>query len=227
MARALGVVSRTPRLLERLDATTRCGTRGAGTDLTLGLPRTAHVGERSVRKPARDLVYTPNLPTEEVFTVVHKDCVDGTVRATKPLIHGGTVIEDFTLTFASGRVVDLRAAEGEAMLRQLVETDPGAARLGEVALVPDSSPIGRVGRLFYNTLYDENAVSHLALGSAYRFTLEGGETMTDEAFEHAGGNRSAAHADFMIGSDALDVDGVFRDGRVEPLMRQGEWVTSV
>jgi aminopeptidase len=200
--------------------------RGPGTDMTLGLPN-GHLWVSGQSESQHGILYTPNLPTEEVFTLVHKDRVDGTVRATKPLIHGGTVIEDFSLTFERGRVVGLHARVGEPMLRKLVETDAGAARLGEVALVPDSSPIGRIGRLFYNTLYDENAASHLALGSGYRFTLDGGETMSDEAFEQAGGNRSAAHSDFMIGSGELDVDGLFADGRVESLMRQGEWATPV
>jgi aminopeptidase len=109
------------------------------------------------------------------------------------------------------------------MLRQLLDTDEGARRLGEVALVPHGSPISQSGLLFYNTLFDENAASHVALGSAYRFTLRGGEAMTNEEFEAAGGNRSAVHTDFMIGSGKLDIDGVFADGRSEPLMRSGEW----
>jgi aminopeptidase len=149
--------------------------------------------------------------------------VDGEVRSTRPLTYGGTLIEDFTLRFAAGRVVEARAARGEAVLRQLLDTDDGAARLGEIALVPVSSPVSASGLLFYNTLFDENAASHVALGSAYKFTLEGGESMEDEAFEQAGGNRSAVHVDFMVGSDRLDIDGVRDDGAVEPLMRQGEW----
>jgi aminopeptidase len=168
-------------------------------------------------------LFAPNLPTEEVFTIAHKDRVDGTVRSTKPLSHGGTLIENFSLRFEAGRVVDIKAAKGEAMLRQLVGTDEGAARLGEVALVPHSSPVAASGLLFYNTLFDENAASHVALGSAYRFTLADGEAMPDEEFERAGGNRSAVHTDFMIGSAELDVDGVLPDGRTEPLMRRGEW----
>jgi aminopeptidase len=120
--------------------------------------------------------------------------------------------------------VSVSAARGEAVLRQLVETDSAAGRLGEVALVPHSSPIAQSGRLFYNTLFDENAASHVALGSAYKFTLEGADAMTDEQFEQAGGNRSAIHVDFMIGSGELDVDGVLRDGTAEPVMRRGEWV---
>jgi aminopeptidase len=124
--------------------------------------------------------------------------------------------------------VDLRAARGESVLRQLVETDAAAGRLGEVALVPNSSPIAQSGRLFYNTLFDENAASHVALGTAYKFTLKDGDTMTEEEFERAGGNRSAVHVDFMIGSGELDVDGVASDGKTrEPLMRRGDWVEPV
>ena len=130
----------------------------------------------------------------------HCERVDGIVRSTKPLSYGGQLIEDFTLRFDKGRVVDVKAARGEAAMRQLLETDAGAARLGEIALVPHSSPISQSGLLFYNTLFDENAASHVALGSAYKFTMTGGEDMSDIDFERAGGNRSSTHVDFMIGS---------------------------
>jgi aminopeptidase len=196
---------------------------GPGTSLTIGLP-TGHVwvGGRSAN--AAGIMFAPNLPTEEVFTMPHKDRVDGVVRSTKPLSYGGTLIENFTLRFDGGRVVEVHAERNENVLQRLVEMDPGAARLGEVALVPHSSPVAQTGRLFYNTLFDENAASHIALGAAYKFTLRGGEAMPDEAFEAAGGNRSATHVDFMIGSAELDVDGVRPDGAAEPLMRRGEWI---
>jgi aminopeptidase len=195
---------------------------GPGTSLTLGLP-SGHVWISGRTDSQNGIPFTANLPTEEVFTVAHKDRVEGTVRSTKPLSYGGTLIENFTLRFDEGRVVEFHAERGEAVLRQLVETDPGAARLGEVALVPHSSPVSQSGLLFYNTLFDENAASHVALGSAYRFTLKGGEAMNDEEFAQAGGNRSATHVDFMIGSGELDVDGVLAGGGTEPLMRRGEW----
>lgn len=199
---------------------------GGGTDLTIGLPDGhSWVSGRSVTRSG--IAFTANLPTEEVFTIPHKDRVDGTVRATKPLSHGGTMISGFTLDFAGGRVVKVTAEHGESVLRQLVETDAGAGRLGEIALVPHSSPISQSGLLFYNTLFDENAASHVALGSAYKFTLTGGDSMDDEEFERAGGNRSAIHVDFMIGSADLDVDGIGRDGRAEPLMRRGEWAVAL
>jgi aminopeptidase len=196
--------------------------KGPGTDLTLGLPA-GHTWVSGTSVSRTGIEFAPNLPTEEVFTIAHKDTVDGTVRSTKPLSYGGTLIERFNLRFERGRVVQLSAERGEAVLRQLVDTDDGAGRLGEVALVPHSSPVSQSGRLFYNTLFDENAASHVALGSAYKFTLQGGETMDDETFERAGGNRSAVHVDFMIGSGELDIDGVRADGSSEPLMRRGEW----
>jgi aminopeptidase len=158
-----------------------------------------------------------------VFTMPARDRVDGHVRASKPLSYGGTLIEDFSFTFEGGRIVDVRAARGQEVLRRLVATDPGAARLGEIALVPHSSPVSQTGHLFFSTLFDENAASHLAIGTAYAFTLQGGEAMTVEEFERAGGNRSATHVDFMIGSGELDIDGVRADGTTEPVMRAGEW----
>jgi aminopeptidase len=195
-----------------------------GTALTVGLPD----GHRWVAGQSTSrggVVFAPNLPTEEVFTMPHKDRVTGIVSSSKPLSYGGTLIEDFSVEFRDGRIVNVRARNGLQVLEDLVATDDGAGRLGEIALVPHGSPISRSGLLFFNTLLDENAASHLAIGSAYRFTMAGGEAMEEEAFERAGGNRSAVHVDFMIGSEALDVDGVGANGRVEPVMRAGEWVT--
>jgi len=198
--------------------------RGPGTDLTIGLP-SGHVWVSGRATTSSGVAFTPNLPTEEVFTMPHKDKVDGIVRSSKPLSYGGTLIDNFAFRFEGGRIAETTAERGEAVLRELVATDGGAARLGEIALVPASSPVAQSAVLFYNTLYDENAASHLAIGSAYRFTLAGGETMTDERFAAAGGNESAVHVDFMIGSNELDVDGVRAGGAAEPLMRRGEWAT--
>jgi aminopeptidase len=197
---------------------------GPGTSLTLGLPD-GHTWVAGRSFSQSGIEFAPNLPTEEVFTIAHRDRVDGTVRSTKPLSYGGTLIEGFSLRFERGRVVSSSAERGGDVLRRLIDTDDGAGRLGEVALVPHSSPISQCGRLFYNTLFDENAASHVALGSAYKFTLDGGETMDDDAFARAGGNRSAVHVDFMIGSGELDIDGVLPAGTPEPLMRRGEWTT--
>lgn len=197
--------------------------RGPGTSLTIGLPD-HHVWVSGQSTAASGIVFAPNVPTEEVFTMPHKDRVNGVVSSSKPLSYAGTLIENFRVEFVDGRAVSVSADKGQEMLRELVSADEGAARLGEVALVPHSSPISQSGLLFYNTLFDENAASHVALGSAYKFTMNGGEEMTDAAFEAAGGNRSVVHVDFMIGSGALDIDGVRRDGTSEPLMRKGEWV---
>jgi aminopeptidase len=199
---------------------------GPGTDLTVGLPP-GHIWVSGASTSRNGIRFVPNLPTEEVFTIADRHRVAGVVRSTKPLNYAGSLIEDFSLTFDEGRVVALKAARGEAVLRQLVETDAAAGRLGEVALVPHSSPIAQSGRLFYNTLFDENAASHVALGTAYKFTLSGADAMSDDEFERAGGNRSAVHVDFMIGSAELDVDGVSSDGMThEPLMRRGDWTDS-
>lgn len=197
--------------------------RAPGTDLTIGLAE-GHTWVSGQSASRNGILFAPNIPTEEVFTMPHKDRVDGVVRSSRPLSYGGTLIEDFSIRFDRGRAVEVNAATGQAVLRELVSTDEGAARLGEVALVPHSSPVSRSGLLFYNTLFDENAASHLAFGAAYKFTMTDGESMPDERFVDAGGNRSAIHVDFMIGSAELDIDGVAADGSSEPLMRKGEWV---
>jgi aminopeptidase len=195
---------------------------GPGTNLTLGLPA-GHIWVSGRSASRNGIPFTANLPTEEVFTLAHKDRVDGTVRASKPLSYGSTLIEGFTVTFEHGRVINMTADRNADTLQRLLDTDDGARRLGEVALVPHSSPISDSGLLYYNTLFDENAASHVALGNAYKFTLKGGNELSDEDFEKAGGNRSAVHVDFMIGSGDLDVDGVLPNGTTEPLMRRGEW----
>jgi len=193
-----------------------------GTDLTVGLPK-GHVWRSGRMTSQNGIDFTVNLPTEEIFTLPHKDKTEGVVTATKPLSYGGVLIEDFSLTFADGRVVKASAAKGEEVLRKLIETDEGASRLGEVALVPHSSPISQSGLLFYNTLIDENAANHIALGEALRFFMEGGEAKSDDEFAAAGGNLSLIHVDFMIGSGEMDVDGLTEGGAVEPVMRSGEW----
>jgi len=193
-----------------------------GTDLTVGLPR----GHKwlAAREHARNgIEFVANLPTEEVFTLPHRAQTAGTLRATLPLSYGGTLIDDFSLTFEQGRVVKVAAKKGEAPLKKMVEADEGASRLGEVALVPVSSPIARRGHLFYDTLIDENASCHVAVGRAYRINMEGAQDITDEEFMRRGGNVSLTHVDFMIGSDEMNIDGVKEDGSSEPVMRKGEW----
>lgn len=197
---------------------------GPGTDLTVGLPD-QHVWRGGGTTASNGVAFVANLPTEEVFTAPHLGRVDGTVSASRPLNYNGALIDGFTLAFRDGRVTDVSADKGETLLRSLVESDEGAARLGEIALVPESSPIARSKRLFYNTLYDENAASHVALGRAYRHCIEGCTTLDDTDFAVMGGNSSVIHVDFMIGSPEVDVDGIRQDGEAEPLMRAGEFVS--
>ncbi|MBN1995492.1 MAG: aminopeptidase [Anaerolineae bacterium] len=193
-----------------------------GTNFTVGLPQN-HIWKSGQSQSQNGISFVCNLPTEEVFTMPHKDTANGVVASTKPLNYNGVLIEDFSLTFAHGRVVGAAAKKGETALKKMINSDEGAAKLGEVALAPQSSPVAQAGILFYHTLYDENAANHLALGRAYRFCLQHGPTMSDEQFAAAGGNNSLIHTDFMIGSAEMDVDGLTRDGAVEPVMRRGEW----
>jgi aminopeptidase len=197
-----------------------------GTDLTIGLADRHQWISGATQTPA-GLSFTANLPTEEVFTLPHKDRIDGTVRASKPLSYSGALIEDFSLTFQAGHVVEARAATGEAVLRNLIATDAGASSLGEVALVPHSSPVSQSGLLFFNTLFDENAACHIALGRGFRPCLQGGADLSDDEFAARGGNHSLIHVDFMIGSGQMTIDALTADGRREALMRAGEWVLSL
>lgn len=196
--------------------------KAPGTDLTIELPE-KHLwcGAGSINEKGDE--FMANMPTEEVFTTPLKSGVNGTVSSTKPLSYGGNIIDNFTITFENGRIIDVKAEEGEAILKQLVETDEGSHYLGEVALVPYNSPISKSNLLFYNTLFDENASNHLAIGSAYAFCLEGGKQMSSEELKEHGLNDSLTHVDFMIGSAEMDIDGVTKDGKVEPIFRNGDW----
>ncbi len=201
---------------------------GEGTDLTVGLADHHLWGGGSaltLADPgAGGTEFTANIPTEEVWTAPHRERVDGVVVSTKPLSYNGTLIDGIRIEFVGGRIVNATASQGQAMLEQMIATDEGSHRLGEVALVPHSSPISRSGLFFYNTLYDENAASHIAIGAAYRFNVQGGVEMDSESFLKTGGNESLTHVDWMIGSDRIDVDGLTRDGTREPVMRSGEFV---
>lgn len=193
-----------------------------GTDLEIGLPD-GHVWAGGGSTNTSGVSFIPNMPTEEVFTAPHKDFVNGYVTNTKPLNYGGSVIDRFKLHFKDGAVTDMEAGEGEETLRHLINSDEGAARLGEVALVPHSSPISQSGILFFNTLFDENASNHIALGSAYAFCVENGPEMNKEEKDQAGLNTSIIHVDFMIGNENMNIDGILPDGTKEPVFRNGEW----
>ncbi|TDE86385.1 aminopeptidase [Deinococcus sp. S9] len=197
--------------------------KGGETDLTVGLADDHIWGGGAAQTPS-GITFTANIPTEEVWTAPHRERVDGVVVSTKPLSYNGVLIEGIRIRFAGGRVVEATARQGQDTLAQLIDTDEGSHRLGEVALVPHSSPISRSGLFFFNTLYDENAASHIAIGSAYRFNVRGGVDMTLEEFQAKGGNDSLTHVDWMIGSGEMDVDGITRDGQREPVMRAGEFV---
>jgi aminopeptidase len=196
--------------------------RAPGTDLRLTLPE-GHIWRSAGFHTQSGIPFTANIPTEEVFTLPDRRFTEGKIRSTYPLVYMGSVIDKFSLTFKDGKVVDYSAEVGEKILESLIGTDEGAGMLGEVALVPNSSPISQSGLLFYNTVLDENASCHLALGGAYRFSLEGWESMSDEEFADQGGNTSLVHSDFMIGSGDLDIDGILKNGEVEYVFRGGEW----
>jgi aminopeptidase len=218
------------RLKQRVDllnakrfAALRFKSPDGATDLKVGLAD-QHLWAGGGTTAGNGVYCQPNIPTEECFTTPHKDRVDGVVRASKPLSHQGTLIENIRCKFEGGKIVEATATAGEDVLNRLISTDDGARRLGEVALVPASSPISATGILFWSTLFDENAASHIALGQAYSTCLIGGEKMDDEALTALGANSSLIHVDWMIGSAEMDVDGLAANGATEPLMRAGEWV---
>ncbi len=197
--------------------------RSGETDLTVGLADSHIWGGGSADTPG-GITFTANIPTEEVWTAPHRERVDGVVVSTKPLSYNGVLVDGIRIRFEGGRVVEATAKQGQDALTQMIATDEGSHRLGEVALVPHSSPISRSGLFFFNTLYDENAASHIAIGTAYRFNLAGGVDMTLEDFNAAGGNDSLVHVDWMIGSPDMDVDGLSASGEREAVMRAGEFV---
>lgn len=193
-----------------------------GTDITIGLPKN-HLWEGAGSFNSRNEKFMANMPTEEVFTAPDSRRVDGVISSTKPLSYAGNIISGMKFTFKDGKVVEFSAAEGQDVLAKLLDTDEGAKHLGEVALVPDPSPISQSGIIFFNTLFDENASNHLAFGSAYAFNLQGGTEMTEEELDAAGLNRSHTHVDFMVGSDQMNIDGIKADGTSVPVFRNGDW----
>jgi aminopeptidase len=195
---------------------------GPGTDLTVGLAD-GHLWCGGASEAKNGVTCNPNIPTEEVFTTPHALRVEGHVSSTKPLSHQGTLIDNIQVRFEGGRIVEAKASRGEEVLNKVLDTDEGARRLGEVALVPHSSPISASGILFYNTLFDENASCHIALGQCYSGCFVDDTKLTPEQIRAQGGNSSLIHIDWMIGSGEVDIDGVRADGARVPVMRKGEW----
>ena len=196
---------------------------GPGADLTVGLAD-GHEWMGGASMAKNGVTCNPNIPSEEVFTTPHALKVEGYVRSTKPLSHQGTLIDEIEVRFEAGRIIDAKASKGEKVLLKVLDSDEGARRLGEVALVPDNSPISQSGLLFYNTLFDENAASHIALGQCYSKCFRNGGNLSKEEVKSRGGNSSIIHIDWMIGSNKIDVDGISREGEKVPVFRKGEWV---
>jgi aminopeptidase len=195
---------------------------GPGTDLTIGLAD-GHEWEGGASVAKNGITCNANIPTEEVFTTPHCRRVSGHVVSSKPLSYQGTLIDNIQVKFEEGRIVEAKASCGEEVLKKVLDTDEGARRLGEVALVPHSSPISKSGLLFFNTLFDENAASHIALGQCYSKCFIDGDKLTPQQIAAQGGNQSLIHIDWMIGSDQTDIDGLRTDGSRVPVFRKGEW----
>lgn len=196
--------------------------RAPGTDLTLGLPKN-HIWTCAESYNPKGEEFIANMPTEEVFTAPDTRRMDGVVRSTKPLSYAGTLIEGIEVHFKDGRIVDISADKGDEIIKKLVFDNEGGTGLGEVALVPDPSPISQSGIVFFETLFDENASNHLAIGAAYPTTIKGGTKMSEEELQQHGMNTSTVHVDFMIGSAQMDIDGIKQDGTVVPIFRGGDW----
>ena len=196
---------------------------GPNTNLRVGLAD-EHEWMGGASKAQNGIICNPNIPSEEVFTTPHAYKVDGTVSSTKPLSYQGTLIDNIKVTFKDGKIIEAHASKGEEVLQKVLKSDEGASRIGEVALVPHSSPISQSGIIFYNTLFDENAASHIALGQCYSKCFKGDLDLSKEEISKRGGNSSMIHIDWMIGSDQIDVDGIDENGNQEPIFRKGEWV---
>lgn len=194
----------------------------AKTNLSIDLPE-GHIWHSGDAKDPNGIGFTPNIPTEEIYGMPHKFGVNGTVASTKPLVFGGNVIDNFTITFENGRIVDFTAEKGYETLKNLVETDEGSHYIGEVALVPFDSPISNTNTIFYTTLFDENASCHLAIGSAYRSCIENGNDLKDEDLDKVGVNDSLTHVDFMVGSSDMNITGITKDNKEIAIFRDGNW----
>ena len=196
--------------------------KAPGTDLTVELP-TDHIWLGGGEYSTKGTYFVANMPTEEVFTMPYKYGVEGVLASTKPLNWGGNLIEDFTLVFKEGKIVECSAKKGEELLKKLIATDEGACYLGEVAIVPHSSPVSASQMIFFNTLFDENASCHFAIGSSYPITIKNGVHMSKEELEKQGANTSIIHEDFMVGSQNMTIEATTEEGEKFYLIQDGEW----
>ena len=193
-----------------------------GTNVIVGLPenyRFQCCGE----KASDGIVFTANMPTEEVYTAPDKRKVNGVIKSSMPLIHNGKRIEGISLTFSQGRIIDYTATKGFEVLKEIIETDEGSHYLGEVALVPFDSPIQNLKTIFYNTIFDENASCHFAIGKAYPYCVKNGENLSEEELDNTGLNSSIEHVDFMVGTEDLEITGITADGRAVEVFRKGNF----
>jgi len=196
--------------------------KSKGTDLSIELSE-KHLWCGADDKTFSGIKYLANIPTEEVFTLPKKNGINGYVSSTKPLSYSGNLIENFKITFKDGKIVDFEAEKGYDALKNLIETDEGSRYLGEVALVPYNSPISNKDTIYFNTLFDENASCHLAIGNAYMSCVEDGNAMTDEELEAIGFNNSLTHVDFMVGSNDLNIIGITFEGKEIEIFKNGDW----
>lgn len=199
-------------------------TNSKGTDLWIGLPKKhLWISGASVKVKDKDITFVPNMPTEEVFTLPDKNDVNGVVYSALPLSYNGNIIENFCLTFKDGKVIDYKAEKGEEALKNILDSDEGSQMLGEIALIPYDSPVSNTKTIFYNTLFDENASCHLALGRAYVLNYEGADKMSKEELEKCGVNYSMNHVDFMIGTKDLSIVGYTENDEEIQLFKDGNW----
>lgn len=195
---------------------------GNGTDLSIGLPE-GHVWEGGMEKAADGVIFSPNIPTEEIFTCPHKTSAEGIVKSSRPFVYQGNIIDGFTITFEKGRAVDIKAEAGGQLLEKIIATDENAAYLGELALVPYHSPISELGILFYNTLFDENAACHLAFGEAYPRCVANATGQPPETLSAMGVNKSKIHEDFMIGTSDMEIVGITYDNKRVKIFENGDF----
>ncbi len=196
--------------------------KSSKTDLEIGLPQ-GHIWQGGSAFDINGIEFCPNIPTEEVYGMPHKNRVNGIVYSTKPLIFAGNTIDDFWIKFKDGKIIDYKAETGHESLKLLIDTDEGSLRLGEMALVPYNSPISNTNTIFYSTLFDENASCHLAIGAAYSSNIKNGDKLGEDEKDKVGMNSSITHVDFMIGDSDLNITGIDKSGKSHEIFKDGNW----